>query len=257
MYLLYGFTTFQAYIYSVSFNDTVLVKFAAYSMWLLDTLHMWFVSNAMYLWMVGVIADDKTLGNGSGSLLAASAVNVAITSIVQTHFAYKAVRSCNPPWTWVFATFMGTLIILSTYMGLQISMPASVGDDITHIDSPASQAMVSSLFVTAACNGVISLVLAVLPNEKSTSISREDATIHKLVVKASEKHLPLTFATGFQLGWMSVYPNSAWPFFLNLVVGQVAANSLLATLNARKSILAIKPPQDILNLPDAKTTWKN
>lgn len=242
MYMLYGITTLQTYIYySWAFRDPLVVKLLSYSLWILDTLHMGFVSHAMYYWLIGSYSNIASLGSGIWTLSASVGINVAIAFLVQSYFAYKIFCLCKPRWRWVVTSFVGVLILVNTGFGTQTTAVIAMRWDLVNFSSGTRQAIVSYIVAAIACNGAIMVCLTILLYNKKTSFRRTNVMIHTLIIYAVERFFLITAVLFAQLVGTLVDPDALWPLSINFLIGQLEANSLLATLNARQRILATSP----------------
>ncbi|KAI0058802.1 hypothetical protein BV25DRAFT_1205103 [Artomyces pyxidatus] len=233
--VLYGLTFFQTWYYYREYpKDRWQLKLLVSVVWLLETVHEAFISHAVY-WMLVVQYDHpESLNYVPWSIIVF--VNGLLALIVQSFFIYRIYhlggRRIYLP-IFVTALAIGQLVVTMVYTGRAY---------FYHLYSLSSKVEGWSIAITSSMvltDLVIAVCMSHLLLSFRTGFQRSDSMIIRMVYFAVTTGLLTSVDSICTLITFLACPNFKSFVYMSFffALGRIYANSLLATLNARRFIL--------------------
>ncbi|KAL5526905.1 hypothetical protein ACEPAF_8632 [Sanghuangporus sanghuang] len=234
MMILYGITCLQTYFFYIHYpNDDLFTKFLVLSIWSLDTFHAVLVSHAMYFYLVSNYNSPLALQDHTWSLCLSLGVNVLIACIVQTFFTHKIHGLSGRNWWLTGPTAFMILAHFESTVGFFIKRAFYRLPELKYIAAlPFGIASVlSDIMITVA--------LCYLLQNRKTSFRSTNELLNLLIIYAINRCLVVSILAVVEVIVFVLLPGTFWFLaldFVGLFVGFCYANSLLATLNSRRSL---------------------
>ncbi|GLB44355.1 hypothetical protein LshimejAT787_1602850 [Lyophyllum shimeji] len=235
--MLYGITTLQTYFFYVYYpTDRIENKLLVASIWALDTGHMALVSICMYYYLVTNYSNPPALAVGHWSLFTSVAVNVTIAFLVHVFFTVRIFRLSSRRVRWWLTPIISLLVLAHFCFGVETVVFLFLKkrfDKLNEFTLFAAMpfalfAVLSDIFIAAA--------LCVLLYGSRTGFRRTNTLVNTLMVYAINRCVLTSVVATAEVIVFAVSPHSLWFLAIDFVVGKLYANSLLATLNSRRSI---------------------
>ncbi|KAI6104354.1 hypothetical protein F5141DRAFT_185849 [Pisolithus sp. B1] len=195
--MLYGVTTLQSYVYYLNDSeDALTIKFLVAIVWILDTLHILFMSHALYYYLITGYGVPTSFEYIVWSLPAMVLVNAIVISAVQCFFAHQIYHLCRPRVRW----WVTPPIVCQSRVVITMSLCILLYDRGSGSALPRTKRLLNTLIIYAVNRCLLILLAA--------------AAILAVVLAAQDM----------------------WFLALSLVIGKLYANSLLASLNSREHL---------------------
>ncbi|KAI6104368.1 hypothetical protein F5141DRAFT_1204199 [Pisolithus sp. B1] len=259
--ILYGTTTLQTYVYYMHYSeDTFAIKLLVAAIWIVDTLHVSFVCHVLYHYLITNYGIPTSLDYIIWSLPASVLMNdlavlqIFMVSAIQCFFVHQIYRLCRPRLKWlvtvpimlfVLAQFgfgIGTAVLeysnLSKYVtgililvGRFVSHGSGVLEQITYYDVTPAWAIiaVAEVLITA------SLCVVFYSSSSGPMFSRTKRLLNTLIIYAVNRCLLTSLVAIADLVVTNEVKNT-WTIGLDFILGQLYANSFLASLNTREHL---------------------
>ncbi|EIM89423.1 uncharacterized protein STEHIDRAFT_109605 [Stereum hirsutum FP-91666 SS1] len=142
--------------------------------------------------------------------------------------------------------------------GIQVTVISAIRWDLVYLADGTKQAVLSYIVTGIASNGAVVAGLSIVLHRKKTAFrkcvetlpyamrrhqgqrldpfNRTNVLIDALIKYAFERFILITAVVCVQLIETLVSPKATWPLTLSFINGQLEANSLLASLNARRDL---------------------
>jgi hypothetical protein len=237
--VLYGLTTLQTYLYYISYpNDAQGTKLLVAFIWVLDTVHFAFISLTVYFYLVTNYFNPAGLVDGHWSLFLSVMLNAIIACVVQSFFVIRIFRLCNAKVRWWVASVLGIIVLCHFVFGTETVVFMFIKKELSKIPEIKLFAATPFAIFAVLSDILIAGSLCYLLHGSRTGFRRTDALVTTLIVYAINRCLLTSVVAVLEVIVFSVMPNSLWFLAIDFVIGKLYANSLLATLNSRASVLA-------------------
>ncbi|KAF9267699.1 hypothetical protein L218DRAFT_641497 [Marasmius fiardii PR-910] len=231
---LYGITTLQTYFYFRHYErDNLEVKSLVSAVWILDTVHVGFMGHSMYYYLITGYGKPQLLQTGIWSLYSSLLLNIIVAFISQTFFTRQIYFLCPRPWKWL-VTIIIALIVLAHFETVVQFFLIKQFSRLNEVDHVAvvpfgTLAILSDIMVAAA--------LVILLRRSRTELQDTNSLINKLIVYAVNRCILTSVVAVLEVILFLSFPHSLYAFAFDFVIGKLYANSLLAHLNSRKSLV--------------------
>jgi len=232
--MLYGVMLTQTYKYYQRFRrDPFLIKLLVFTVWLLNTLSMFFIGHSSWYYLV----TNGPRGISTWSLNVELALSVAISGISESFLAFRVYRLSGGKY-WL------TIILLSfALMHFVSGQVAAI--ELLLLDSSArfSSVMVPSvlrLSSAAICDTAIAASLTYFLDKKRTGFKRSDEIINYLILFSINSGLATSLISVASLVTYLVVPKLWIYTALCFLISRLYANTFLCSLNSRQILLNVE-----------------
>jgi len=243
---LYGVTCIQTWYYYGRYpQDPWHIKLLVAAVLISDSCHQALISHTVYTYLVTEFGVPDALGKIVWSLIVEVFFNGFTALFVQSFLAMRVYRLSNKSW---LAT--GAVMILVTG---EFILVLAYAFQALHFKTFAQLATLKSLSmsvnaVAAAGDVLIAAFLCTLLQRSRTGFRRSDTMINKLMVFSINTGLLTSICAVASLISIAAWPGTFIYIAFYFCLGRLYCNSLLATLNARKSLRAGESRSDEMSL---------
>ncbi|VDC03992.1 unnamed protein product [Peniophora sp. CBMAI 1063] len=231
---LYGVTCLQTYHYYHSYpGDALYMKALVGIVFLLDTLHQVLISHAVYIYLVTNYFNPAILTTVVWSVVAEVMVNGVMALLVQFFFVFRAWKLSNGNWFLsapIAAMSLAEFGVITAYV-----IKAAPFTNYAQAASLKSISLTVNA-LTAITDVAIALVLCYLLQQSRTGFKRSDTLITKLIIFTVNTGLLTSLDAIASLVSYAASPNTFLYICFFFALGRLYSNSLLATLNVRRSL---------------------
>ncbi|RDX54474.1 hypothetical protein OH76DRAFT_1397786 [Lentinus brumalis] len=231
---LYGLTTLQTYTYyNRSPKDPVVLKTLVAILWVLDTLHLAFVSHTVYEYCVADFGNLIALLEPTWSVLAQVIVTGVSDGIVRGIFCHRI---------WILSEqHVPTLMVLAgsslLAFGCSLAFPIVGFRYTTFVGlQQISWILYLGLSTVVLSDVLISAALCVLLAKRRGNFRRANSIVRNLIMYSINTCLLTTLCSLAALVAYAASPHTFIYISFYFLLPKLFLNSLLATLNARKSL---------------------
>ncbi|KAJ7623696.1 hypothetical protein FB45DRAFT_113204 [Roridomyces roridus] len=230
---LYGVSVVQTWWYATHTNDNWPLKTLVAAVMLCDTAHQVLISHTVYYYAITHYSDPTQLVKIIWSLLVEVLFNGLTALLVQSFLTVRVWRLSNGN-KWLtgisILLVMGEFGCVLAYLALSLPMKTFAELERLHYLSMAVNALAAAgdLFIAGS--------LVILLRRSRTGFQRSDTMIRKLVIFAVNTGVITTSFAIASLISIATAKNTFIYILFYFCMGRLYANSLLATLNARKMI---------------------
>ncbi|KLO08420.1 hypothetical protein SCHPADRAFT_944472 [Schizopora paradoxa] len=236
--VLYGITTLQTYFYFIYYpRDEMVMKATVAVLWLSETLHVGFISHFMYNYLITNYGNPASLAQGHWSLYMSVLCNVVIATVVQAFFATK-IYSFGKKKRWITGIISFFIV---AHFGFGIDFVINlfrINTFSKFIEIKYSTALpfaIAAVIPDLLISG--SLCFFLESNKQLVSgFRRTETLINLLMAYAINRALLTSTAAILEIVLYAALPESFAFLAVDFCIGKLYANTLLATLNARKSL---------------------
>ncbi|EKM81475.1 hypothetical protein AGABI1DRAFT_54253, partial [Agaricus bisporus var. burnettii JB137-S8] len=236
--MLYGVSVIQVYYYYTNQTDTWSIKLLVGSVMFFETIHQILITHSMYMYLVKDAARPEMLNKLIW--LVEVLFNGLTAFVVQSFLTMRVWRLSNRK---IWLTGAAVLLVIGEF-GCVVAFTALS----LRLKTYAQLAELKSLSIAvnalaAAGDLIIAASLCIILHQSRTGFQRSDTMIKKLIVYSVNTGLLTSLCAVASLISARIYfIVLAGQTFLYIMfffcIGRLYSNSLLATLNARKSIRA-------------------
>ncbi|KLO08419.1 hypothetical protein SCHPADRAFT_908641 [Schizopora paradoxa] len=234
---LYGITTLQTYLYYIYYpRDEWVMKLTVAVLWISETLHISFVSRFMYIYLIKNYGNPSSLAEGHWTLYMSVFCNVMIATVVQSFFATRIYSFGKKKWLVGFITLF---IIAHFAFGIEFVINLfRINIFANFIQVKYSTALPFAIAAVVPDVLISGSLCYFLESNKQliNGIRRTEALINILMAYAINRALLTSTAAITEIILYAVLPESFSFLAVDFCIGKFYANTLLATLNARKSL---------------------
>jgi hypothetical protein len=230
---MYGITCLQTYFYYLYFTkDKRSLRIFVALIWLLDTAHIVTVCHTMFYYLVTCFGHPELLEEGVWSLFTSIALNVITAFIVQIFFTERIFRLSPPRTRWWFSALVAITVVAHFGFGIATVIQFF---HLGRFDKLHSTAAVPVIFaVTAILSDIlVAGALCALFDGSRTGIRTTDGILNRLIVYAVNRCVLTSAIAIGEVICFRLLPLPFWAFALDVIIGKLYTNSLLASLNAR------------------------
>ncbi|RPD52626.1 hypothetical protein L227DRAFT_617661 [Lentinus tigrinus ALCF2SS1-6] len=233
--LLYGITSLQAFMYYRNkYNDPLLLKLSVLVLWILDTIHVALITGGMYWYCITNFTNLAAILHPIWPIPTMVFVSNLSNLIVRGIFAYRLYRLSHHSWILPGIIVVCSLFVAADGFYVAIKMYALQSyADISHI----SWGLYAGLSVEVAVDLIVAISQCVLLRGFETGIRSTDSAIRVLMTYSINTGLLTSLCAVGALVSYAVRPTRYIYFAFYFVLSKLYINSLLATLNARGSLL--------------------
>ncbi|KAF9046957.1 hypothetical protein BDZ89DRAFT_67132 [Hymenopellis radicata] len=200
---IYGITILQAYFYYMTYpEDRKSLKLLVASIVTLDTVHVVFMCHAMHHYLITGFATPAALLDGTWSLYSSILINIIIAFVVQCFFTKRIHYLCPERFRWYMSSIIGFVVVAHFAFGLET---------------------VAQFFVIKTFSQL-------------KEVNDTNYLISTLVGYAITRCLLTALIAVVEVVVFVLLPDSFYSFAIDFVIGKLWANSLLASLNSRRSL---------------------
>ncbi|KAK2467378.1 hypothetical protein APHAL10511_000613 [Amanita phalloides] len=222
-----------AWYYFTHQNDTWSTKGLVSAVMIFDTVHQILITHTVYTYVITYFGDSSKLGDLVWSLIVEVAFNGLTGFLVQGFLALRVWRLSNGNiWltTAILLLVVGEFACVIVYTGLAIRFE-------TFAQLAALKDLSLTVNILAASGDVlIAGALCTLLHKSRTGFRRSDTMINKLIIFSVNTGCITSLCAIASLISITVAGNTFFYIAFFFCIGRLYANSLLATLNARKMI---------------------
>ncbi|KAL6298010.1 hypothetical protein BKA93DRAFT_106248 [Sparassis latifolia] len=233
--MCYGITVIQTYIFlRRRIGDSTTLKCLVLVLWMLDSLHIAFISHAVYTYAVKDFASPLTLLIPTWSMMAQVIVAGISDLIVRGYFCRIVFRLSDRNW------YLSSAIVVTSLLSLATSLAfAAKGLSInTWIAfSKLSWIVYTNLASSVASDVFIAASLCFLLKKHRTGFTQTDSVLRVLMLYTINTCALTSICTIVCLIVYAATPALNFTYAgIYFVLPTLLLNSLLATLNARKGL---------------------
>ncbi|TDL19777.1 hypothetical protein BD410DRAFT_396318 [Rickenella mellea] len=229
---LYGLLTLQCYLCFQLYPSERLTKWIAGTIWVLNTFHIAIIGHAVYGYLITNFSHPLALLDATWEVFVHIVISSSICYLVQLFFIRRV---------WIFTSrniYLGGIVLILANVQFAFGVATAVRAFQLRAFSRLIEIKITittALATTVACDLAVTGVLCFYLNRGRTGFKRTDSLINNLIwCSVSTGLLPSIFAT-LQLITYFTMPNNFVNICINLFLGKLYSNSLLATLNGRAS----------------------
>ncbi|KAF8967243.1 hypothetical protein BDZ97DRAFT_542348 [Flammula alnicola] len=232
--MLYGVTTLQIYIYFVNYpNDTRWLKSLATSAWILDTISLGLVCDAMYGYLVTDIANPFNRLNVNRSLDVDPAIMGILAFLTHTYLGIRVWKVCNR--NKILGAALGLLSLTSLALALAASIVSFRFKVWTEKVSLKPLALAGTVMVVFL-DTLIATILCVYLLKQGATGKEFRRVVRRVVIFAINTGLASSIMSTVNIVTFLAFPNTMVFLGSNFIFTKVYANCLLANLNVRESL---------------------
>ncbi|KAH9896086.1 hypothetical protein C8Q73DRAFT_758634 [Cubamyces lactineus] len=233
--LLYGITTLQAFIYyRRNQKDGIKLKLSVFVLWILDSVHAGLITGAIYWYCITSFTNLLAIQQPIWPIPTMIIISNLSNSIVRCIFGYRLwkLSDHSPILPSIIAVLSVLIFVDAVYFAIQLySIPSYTGI------SKFSWSLYVGLSVESAVDLTVALAQCLLLRRFETGIQRTDSVIRVLIAYSINTGLLTSLCAIGALVSYAAAPTKFIYFAFYFVLSKLYVNSLLATLNARGSLL--------------------
>ncbi|TFK79458.1 hypothetical protein K466DRAFT_606132 [Polyporus arcularius HHB13444] len=213
--IFWGVSCCQMYYYYSQYRDDALpLKVLVLAVWVTDSAHQGLISHSIYTYLVSDYGNPVAITLLNESIIVEVMFNAMTGLLVQSFFVLRVWRLCGRKLYLVAPVVLLIAAEFGEHDGLSICM---------------------NIFAAVA-DVTIAAILCTLLHRSRTKFARSNHLINKLTVFAVNTGLLTSVCACASLLTFFVIPKSFIYITFYFLIGRLYCNSLLATLNARKSL---------------------
>ncbi|TFK49047.1 hypothetical protein OE88DRAFT_1737259 [Heliocybe sulcata] len=234
---LYGVSCVQTWFYYNHYrNDLWHIKLLVATSFISDTVHQAMISHTVYTYLVTNFDNPAILGELVWSLLVEVLFNGCTALMVQLFFTiriWKLSERNIPITVSVLILVLAEFGAVMTYTIKSLTLHTFV--ELNQLKARAGLSMAVNA-LAAAGDVAIAIVLCTMLHRSRTGFKQSDTMITKLIIFCVNTGLLTSACAVLSLVFITTLPNTFIYICFYFTLGRLYLNSLLATLNARKSI---------------------
>ncbi|KAK0450191.1 hypothetical protein EV421DRAFT_1899708 [Armillaria borealis] len=246
--MLIGALVTMTYFYFTTYpQDSPRIKYFVGLIWGLDTVHVVFMCHTMHHYLIAGFGDPAYLVEGTWSLFSSIMINVIISFLVQCFFALRIHGLCPKPYKWWITSVIGSMVFAHLCFGIgEITVVSDhfsannrwiwqklfVRKEFSRLNEVNYVAVLPFAITAILSDLLIALGLCFLLRRSRTNFANTDYIIKILVRYAITRCL----LTSLMAVVETILATSFHSFAIDFVIGKIWSNSLLASLNSRRSL---------------------
>ncbi|KAI0723430.1 hypothetical protein C8Q76DRAFT_395199 [Earliella scabrosa] len=232
--VLYGVSCSQVYYYYTRYNrDKWIIKLLVTVVWTSDSVHQALISHSIYWYLVKEYGNPNAMTMLNKTIVVEVLFNGFTGLFVQSFFALRVYRLSEKR----LYLFIPVALLVAAEFGVSVAYTIRAFSLNTFMDLTALRALSICMNVFAAAADVlIAAILCTLLHTSRTNFARSNTLINKLIIFAVNTGLLTSVCACISLITFFTLPNSFVYICFYFLIGRLYSNSLMATLNARKSL---------------------
>ncbi|KAK0437932.1 uncharacterized protein EV420DRAFT_155447 [Desarmillaria tabescens] len=231
--VLWGVSCVQTWYYFDNYrHDSIFLKGVVFLTWLSDTIHQVLITHVLYYYTISHFGDTDALENIVWTLYVEVVFNAITGFLVQSFFAYRI-------WTFRknFAVLSVIVLLILGEVGTSVAYVGGGAHLPTFTGLKKLKPLSMSINVLAAAGDVlISVAICFFLNNAKSGFAWSNNVINRLMLFAINTGLLTSICACASLLFILALPNTLVYFAFYFMIGRFYVNSLLATLNSRKSM---------------------
>ncbi|KAJ7063707.1 hypothetical protein C8F01DRAFT_1134040 [Mycena amicta] len=240
-YALFGVTTSQVYTYYTRFpNDSYSMKLWVAFIWLCEAAHVGCIAQTLFAATIKDYMHPERLGGVSLAMLISIVFTGVIAALVQSFFGLRIYKLSRKP-------YIPFIIFVLALAQIVFSIVPFIGaHQISEIEQQQSWVIYAELGSSAANDFIIAATIVVhLWSEKSHAHDGTVVVLQKIILWTIETGIITSAAALLALILFATKPESFGWLAVEVVVAKLYSNSLLASLNSRSTLRAMRTGQTI------------
>ncbi|KAK0448158.1 hypothetical protein EV421DRAFT_1924255 [Armillaria borealis] len=235
--LLIGALVTMAYFYLMTYpQDSTGTKSFVGVIWTLDTVHVVFMCHTMHHYLIAGFGDPAYLVEITWFLIFSTMINVIVSFLVQCFFALRIHGLCPKPYNWWMTSVIGLTIFTHLCFGLETVGQIFVRKEFSMINEVFYVALLPFSITAILSDLLIALGLCLLLQRSRTNFANTNYIIKTLVGYAITRCLLTSIMTVVEVVLIAQPQTPFYSFAVDFVIGKLWSNSLLASLNSRRSL---------------------
>ncbi|KAF9468118.1 hypothetical protein BDZ94DRAFT_843638 [Collybia nuda] len=236
---IYGITTLQMYFYYMTYpNDDNTIKTLVATIWTIDTLHVILMCHAMYFYLITGFGNPHALAEGTWSLyvITSIALNVLMAFLVQCFFTQRIFKLSSPRIKWWLSGIIALCVVAHFCFGMETVVWFFLKKDFARLKEANFQSVLPFAITAILSDIMIAVTLCLLLASNRSEFQDTNNIINRLIIYAINRCILTSAVAVVEVVIFVALPNSFWSFAFDFIIGKLYANSLLASLNSRKSL---------------------
>ncbi|ESK89154.1 hypothetical protein Moror_5249 [Moniliophthora roreri MCA 2997] len=243
---LYGVVCLQIWYYFRDYKDQLPLRLVVLAVLVLSTLHEVVAMHAVYHYLILNFANPLALERNVWSIVIMVPATAGLNTIVHLFYAARVYWLSNKRGWWISA-------IVCFLQVVQIALSISVtirGAQVTNFSVVANDKQlmtmcITSLSCSAAEDVICTLAISYYLHTSRSGIKSTDTLINKLIVHTVNNGALTSVASICIVSVMVPKPKNLLYLAIFEVVGSLYSNSILSTLNSRRSHTQARLPDTI------------
>uniref|UniRef100_A0A0W0G5Z1 DUF6534 domain-containing protein n=1 Tax=Moniliophthora roreri TaxID=221103 RepID=A0A0W0G5Z1_MONRR len=233
---LYGVTCLQTWYYFRNYSDSILIRGVVLVILALETIHAVFITHAMYYYLILNYGNSSALLTHIWSTIGIVPLTSAIRSLVHLFYAIR-VYLLSRKRDWWTPTIVCILNAAQVALSITATVETAQSPYFAVTDHSKEFLIIGilPLFFTAAGDIVCAVALSYYLHSNRSGIKSTDTRINKLIVHAVNNGVLTVVAIILVIIFIITKPRNLLYEAVLQVIGNLYANSLLSTLNSRKT----------------------
>ncbi|KAH6888796.1 hypothetical protein BKA70DRAFT_1572899 [Coprinopsis sp. MPI-PUGE-AT-0042] len=238
--VLYGATSSQTYNYYHNYpKDSRFNKLIVGTLWIIDTVHTCFASQAMYYYLISNYANPFVLEKAYWTILVSVLLNRIISFIAQSYFTHILFKLCARRFRWWIAGIIGSLVVAHLALGTTfVALCFAWGSDYARVPEMNKYAATPAVIAGVVAEFMIATCLCILLKGRETRFKGTRKIISLLIFYAINRCLLSSAFLTLEAVLMETKSETFYYMAIDFIVGKLFVASILATLNARPLDLA-------------------
>ncbi|KAF8896690.1 hypothetical protein BD779DRAFT_603028 [Infundibulicybe gibba] len=233
--IFYGITCVQTFIYLKHgyARDKLTFRLLICFLWLLDTIHLAFVSHALYYYMISKYGILAALASPTWSILAQVYTTCISDLIARWIFGRRAWLMTGRSPLLAFCIAIPSLLTCAT--GIAFTSKAFIAQTFASFSS-ISYLLYISLGSGVVADAIIAATLCYTLKKNRTGFQKTDTIVNTLMIYTINTSLLTTLCSLACFTTYTIWPQEFTFIGIYFVLSKLYLNSLLATLNSRESL---------------------
>jgi len=232
--VLHGITLVQAYYYFALYpKDAWYLKLLVITLVVIDATHLSFISHMIYHYLITDYYDHASMQRIIWSIVMEALCTGTNGGLVQTFYAVRAWRLANR--SWLIFSFLMVLVVGQVGCGFAWVILAAQMRTYEQLLTISPLTITINAISTTA-DVFIAITLVTLLRRSRTGFRRSDTLITRLIVFVVNTGVLTSLCAVASLISLITSPRTLIYAAFYYCLGRLYTNSLIATLNARKTI---------------------
>ncbi|KAI0640064.1 hypothetical protein C8Q77DRAFT_1152970 [Trametes polyzona] len=230
----YGISLSQIYYYYTRYpRDPLYMKLLVAAVCFTDTVHQAMISHSIYWYLITEYGHPESLGLLSATMIPEVFFQAFTGLFVQSFFAHRVWKLSGRRW---YLTAPVVALILAEF-SVAMAYAIQALSFKTFLDLGKIKALSISINGFAAAGDVvIACILCTILQVSKTGFEKSNLLVNRLIVFSVNTGLLTSVCACMSLITILALPNTFVYICFFFLIGRLYSNSLMATLNARKSL---------------------